>query len=316
MLETLINHRPSRKTDGSDAAMVSRINKLLQYVEDPKHPSLGVLLNLQKFTGLWHPDLKSTKARLKLLFYYIITAFFVSQYVKCAIYFNTESLNLILRYLPFHMGVLKTCVFQKDHKYWEELVKYISSVERKQSVEKDEEQDRIIKGYIRHSRRITYSFFTMAFFTNFAVFSEPYQNNQVTENGSIYNYLFDGYTPFPRVSPGYYCSMFIQTVFGYMMTLYIITWDMTTVTIMIFFVGQLRMCSLYCSRIISVKNFKQSERNIAECHQFYSTLVLHLKKFNALVSPVMFVYLIIISLNLGVCIKQVAEVSTSVFLTK
>lgn len=289
--------------------MFPKINQLLQLLEDPEHPCLGPILRMQSFVGLWHPDLKPLKPRLKLIFFYIIIAFFFSQYIKCAIHFNPESIKLILQYAPFHIGVVKACLFQKDYKSWEELVQFISSVERKHTIEKDAELDRITKDYIRWSRRVTYFFVLLAFFSNITIFAEPYQKNQVTDNGTTYLYLFDGYTSFQREPPAYYYSMFIQTVFGYMVSMYVVVWDMTTVTIMIFFVGQLRICSLFCSRVIDVQNAANSQINIAKCHEFHTMLVMYQKKFNILISPVMFLYLVIISVNLGVCIIQIAEVS-------
>lgn len=290
------------------AAMSSIIHKLIQLVEDPKHPSLGILLPILSFVGLWHPNIKSLKSRLKLFLIYITIAFLISQYVKCILFFSMGSLKLILQYAPFHLGIVKTCFFHKDYKFWNELVKYISSTECKQSMQNDEEQNKIIKAYIRWSRSVTYFFIILAFFADISLFAEPYQHNQVTENSTVYVYIFDGYTPFGKEPPGYYYSMAIQTVFGYVMSTCIVVWDMTTVTIMIFFVGQLRLCSLYCSRVIEA-NVATSQKNIAECHEFHTTLVLYQKKFNALISPVMFLYVIIVAVNLGVCIKQIAEVS-------
>lgn len=236
-------------------------------------------------------------------------SFFSTIYIKFALNLSLESFKVILKHTPFHMGVVKSCVFQKDYRAWEELVRYVSSVERKHMAQK--EQTKIMKEYILRSRNMTIFFFLLAFFTNLAIFTEPYQKNQVTENGSVYNYLFEGYSPFEKEPPGYYYSMFFQTIFGYVMSLYVVCWDMTTITIMIFFFGQLRISSHNCSRVIDVNSARNTLRKIAECHEFHTKLVLHQKKFNALISPVMFIYIIIISINLGVCIVELVEVSTT-----
>lgn len=251
-----------------------KLTKILKFLEDPKHPCLGLHIRCLSFIGLWHPDTNSTKARIKLTFFYLTIAFFVSQYIKCLIKFDTDSLTLILQYAPFHMGVAKACLFQRNYKRWERLIRFISSEELNEISTKDEKQVGIIRGYIKRSRYVTYFFFTLGFFTNFAIFSEPYQKNQIVENGTnIYLYIFDGYTPFPKEPPGYYFSMFIQTFVGHVMSACVMSWDMLVISIMIFFAGQLRISRLFCKRVVDPNNAQESYRNIAECHRFHVTLV-------------------------------------------
>nr|CUQ99415.1 Olfactory receptor 35 [Manduca sexta] len=284
------------------------IEKILSFLEDPRYPSVGPHIRLLSLTGLWHPDLKSPKSRFKIIIFLVTVAFFLSQYVKCIIKFNTDDLKLILQYAPSHMGIIKTCLFQKDYKIWEELIDFISSVELKQISRKDENLDKVMKAYIRRNRRVSYFFWALAFFSNFSIFTEPYQKNNFNVNGtSTYLYIFDGYTPFSREPNGYYFSMCIQTMLGHIVSAYVIAWDTLVVSIMIFFAGQLKITRLYCTRMITANN-EESHRNIAECHRFHTSLVKYQKTFNCLISSVMFVYLVVISVNLGVCIKQIAEI--------
>lgn len=282
-------------------------HKKHKFQADPEHPSLGFLLRMLSFSGVWHPELKSLKSRLKLLFFYTTLAYFCLQYVKCALNFSTNSLKALLQNTPFHLGVVKCLFFQKDYKSWVELFDTISSVERKQ-YNSNEEQQKVIKNYLSQSRRVTRLFFAMAVVADITIFTEPYLRNQ-REMG-VYHYIFSTYTPFSRQPPGYYCTMLFQTIFGFVMSFYVACWDMLTVTIMIYLAGQLRVCGLYCSSIIDVKSEESSRRNIAECHKFHRSVVMTWTKFHSLICPVMCVYVVIISVNLGVCIIQMAEVST------
>lgn len=253
---------------------MSKLEKILNILEDTRYPCLGPHIRLLSFLGIWHPDTKSTTTRMKLAFFYFTVSFFVSQYIKCLIKFDVDSIKLILQYAPFHMGIVKTCLFQINYKRWERLIKFISDEELHQISNNDEKQDGIISDYIKRSRKVTYFFLVLAFFSNFSIFAEPYQKNQISENGtSVYVYMFDGYTPFAREPPGYYYSMCIQTVVGYMMSAWIVSWDLLVVSIMIFFAGQLRMSGLFCKRAIDLNNSQKSHRNIAECHRFHITLI-------------------------------------------
>lgn len=254
--------------------MFSSLIKFFNFLEDPEHPCLGPHIWLLKLTGQYHPELKTLKARIKLVLYYIAIIFFFSQYIRCALSFNGASIQLILQYAPFHMGVAKTCFFQKNHNEWVRLIKYISEVEIKQRSMRDDKTEGIMKQYIKRSRRVTYFFWGLAFFSNFSIFTEPYQKNQIVENGTnVYLVIFDGYTPFEREPPGYYFSMATQTVLGYMMSTYVVSWDMLTVSIMIFFVGQLKISRWNCTNVIDLQSKLSSHVNIAECHRFHTRLV-------------------------------------------
>nr|AZB49440.1 olfactory receptor 26 [Heortia vitessoides] len=279
------------------------------FLEDPRYPSVGPHLRLLGLTGLWHPDDHSKVTKFKRFLFYVTITFFFSQYVKCLINFNAKSLMLILQYAPFHMGIVKTCFFQKDYEKWEKFISYMSSIERKQKASGDKTINSILDEYITRGRRVSYFFWALAFFSNFSIFTEPYQKNQVNENGSgVYLKIFDGYIPYSNEPPGYYVSMVIQTFLGHIVSAYVVGWDTLVCTVMIFFAGQQKISKLCCSRMKVYDNPEQTHRNIVNCHHFHITLVQHQKIFNGLISPAMFVYLVVISVNLGVCIIQIAQI--------
>nr|QIJ45800.1 olfactory receptor [Glyphodes pyloalis] len=280
------------------------LSKLLSLLEDPRYPSVGPHLRLLGLTGIWQPK----KTKIKQCIFYITVGFFFSQYVKCVIKFHPVPLKLILQYAPFHLGVVKACFFQKDFKKWKSIIDYVSDVECKEIAGRNDEKLRIITEYIKRSRKITYFFWALAFFSNFAIFSEPYQKNQAGTNGTgVYLKVLDGYTPFSDEPPGYYFSMLVQTVLGHMMSVYVVGWDTLVLTIMIFLKGQLRIMRLNYANIIDVKDADKSRNNIMKCHRFHVTFVKYQKLFNSLISPAMFVYLILVSVNLGVCIIEIAQ---------
>lgn len=253
------------------AKLSNWIKKILNVLEDPKYPSVGPHLRFLGLAGLWHP-IKTPLTNLKLVLFYITITFFFSQYVKCLISFNPDSLQLILKHAPFHMGIVKACFFYKDYKSWEKLIEYTSDVEHSQLAKNEDPVNNIIKSYILRNRIVSYFFWALAFLSNITIFSEPYQQNIIIENGtSTYLYIFDGYTPFSKEPPGYYASMFIQTVLGYTVSIYVICWDNLVVSLMIFFAGQLKIVRYYCVHVI--KDNTDSHQNIAELHSFFITII-------------------------------------------
>ncbi|XP_068630393.1 odorant receptor 10-like [Battus philenor] len=281
---------------------------MLEFLENPLYPSLGPHLKLLGLTGIWRPEPKSSLTRFKSFIFYVTICYFLSQYVKCAIDFNKQSFELIMHYAPFHIGIVKSCFFLKDYAKWNLLIDYLSLVERKQIEENKKEEREIMKDYITRNRRVTCFFWTLAFLSNFSIFSEPYQKNRTIENGtSIYLNIFDGYTPFSREPPGYYGSMAIQTILGHVVSAYVVGWDTMVVCIMIYFAGQLKISRLYAKQTIT-NDLIQSHGNIEKCHKFYIELIKHHKIFASLIYSIMFIYLIVISINLGICIIQIVEV--------
>nr|WCC57613.1 odorant receptor 27 [Papilio polytes] len=281
---------------------------MFKFLTNSKHPSLGPHLYLLGLTGIWQPDEKTQFTRLKMIIFYIIVAFFSSQYMKCILYPKIESIQLILQYVPFHLGIVKACYFRRESKTWSSLVNFLSQVECKQIEGKEEKMITIVESYIQRNRRITYFFWALAFFSNFSIFSEPYAKNRIIENGtSIYLNIFDGFVPFGGEPPGYYISMAIQTILGHIVSAYVIGWDTMVASIMIFFAGQLKMSRSHAKEVVK-SDTVETHRSIANCHKFHVELVKHQRIFNGLISQVMFVYLIVISVNLGVCIIQIVEV--------
>lgn len=254
------------------------ISNVLGFLEDPRYPSVGPHLRLLGLIGLWHPNINSKITRFKQYLFFITIAFFFSQYIKCIIKFEPSYLKLILQYAPFHLGIVKSCFFQKDHKKWESLIDYISALERKEIAVGKKYSNAIITEYINRGRKVTYFFWGLAFFSNISIFTEPYQKNQINQNGtSVYLKIFDGYTPFGEVPPGYYASMLTQTFLGHIVSAYVVGWDTLVCTIMIFFAGQLKISRLNCVNVADIKNERITHYNIVICHRNHTTLVKYVR---------------------------------------
>ncbi|XP_063531924.1 odorant receptor 49b-like [Cydia strobilella] len=287
------------------------LQNMLKCLEDPEHPSMGPFLRFINLTGNWHPNMELKSTQFKQLVFYITMTFFFSQYLKCVIGLSLSALLFILKTLPFHMGTPKSIYFRKDHHLWQKLIDYISRTERRQLSDEDEEVIDVMDEYIRKSRRVIYLFWLMAICCNISLFTEPYQKNQVVENGTdTYVPVFHFYVPFNQeVPPGYYYSMVLQTIVGNIMSSYVISWDSLVMPTLIFFAGQLKISRVYCTKAIDPESKERSHQNIIECHRFHTTLIKHQKLFQKLISSVMFIYLIAVSINLGSSIIDISNAS-------
>nr|AST36397.1 putative odorant receptor OR35 [Cydia nigricana] len=284
---------------------------ILRCLEDPKHPSTGPCLRFINLTGNWHPNMKLKSTRFKQLVFYITMTLFFSQYLKCVIGLDLSALLFLLQTAPFHMGTPKSIFFRKNHVLWQKMIDYMSRTELEQLSDKDEEVRAVLDEYIRRARRVIYLYWSLVICGNISLFTEPYLKNQIVENGTdIYVPLFHFYLPWNQdVPPGYYYSMFLQTILGNIMSSYVISWDSLVISTFIFFIGQLKISRVYCTKVIDPESAERSHQNIIKCHRFHTTLVEYHKLFQKLISSVMFIYLIVVSANLGSCIIQISNAS-------
>nr|QEE82738.1 odorant receptor 20 [Conogethes pinicolalis] len=283
------------------------ISKLLNLIEDPRYPCLGPHIWMLNLGCLWNSKINKFK---KFTLYFAI-CFFISQYVKCVIKHKPSGLKLILRHTSFHLGIVKACFFLKNYKKWENLIDYISTIERNQIAEGNIDKMRIITEYIKRDRRITYFFWALGFIAILGIFTEPYLLNEKAINGTagVYVNVIDGYIPYGVEPPGYYIAMFIQTVLGFIVSAVVLGWDTLVCAIMICLCGQLKIMRWNCANMIDVNDTEKSRSNIAECHRKHVTLVMYQRLFNSLISPPMFIYLIVVSIYLGISIMEIVKLA-------
>ncbi|XP_026328945.1 odorant receptor 49b-like [Hyposmocoma kahamanoa] len=278
------------------------LRKILKILEDPKYPSIAPHLYLMSLTGLWHP-IRSIGAIIKRALFYITVALLFSQYVRIIIKFDNYSLNILLRYAPFHIGVIKAAHFLKNYNLWEDFITYIGSLEQKQLSGKDRVVNNLVNNYINYNRYVTYLFWTMSLVMCNWLISEFYQNPEKESNVEKF-VMFDVYAPFSEQPYAYGA---LQNMMAYLIGCYIVGWDTLVVAVIIFFNGQLKIAKHYCTNLIDGNNSEISHKNIADFHQHYIMLIKYQKTFNALISPIMFTYLVNVSVNLGFSIIEIFQ---------
>ncbi|XP_063532078.1 odorant receptor 49b-like [Cydia strobilella] len=287
------------------------LQNMLKCLEDPEHPSMGPFLRFMNLTGHWHPNMELKSTRFKQLVYYITMTFFCSQYLKCLISLDPSAFIFILQTVPFHLAIPRAVFFRKDHHLWQKLIDYMSRTELRQLSDEDGEVIDVMEEYIRRSRRVIYTFWFMVICVNTSLCIEPYEKNQIVENGTdIYVPFFQIYVPFNQeVPPGYYYSMALQTIIANIMSSYVISWDSLVISTFIFFAGQLKISRVYCTKVIDPESKERSHENIIKFHRFHTSLIEHQKLLQKLISSPMFIYFIVISSNLGYCIIQISKAS-------
>nr|WCC57449.1 odorant receptor 53.1 [Papilio glaucus] len=300
-------------------------NKIFKRLKDPDYPSLGPTLCGLKLWGMWQPK-KGIDRFIYNLVHIFAILFVLSQYVELWIIksdLESASRNLSVTMLS-SVCVVKAGTFVVWQKHWKYIFDYVSTLEKNQIDKKDSITNKIIKEYIAYSRKVTYIYWCIVTATVFSVILAPLASfislpidQQITNNGSkVYPEIMSSWEPFDKTHGfGYWTMILEQTIICFYGGGIVANYDSNAIVLMSFFSGQLKLLKLNCERAFEEKNTEinsdKSIDKIRESHEHHSNLIKYSKILNSLLSPVMFLYVIICSLMICASAVQLTTSGTS-----
>ncbi|XP_053616044.1 uncharacterized protein LOC128678485 [Plodia interpunctella] len=294
------------------------ISKFVSNLEDKRRPLLGPTLWGLKFWGLWQPE-KGIISNIYNLIHIAAILFVVSQYIEL---WNIRSdLTLALQNLSVSMlstvCVVKASTFVCWQKSWREIITYVSSLEVSQLSTKDKNTERIISNYTKYSRRVTNFYWNLVAGTVLTLILAPLATILISSrNGSTsYPEIMSSWAPFDRKNWfGYWVVYVEQAMSCFYGGGIVAAYDTNAVVLMNFFAGQMELLSINCSRLFeNSQELSDSEaiRKIQEYHMQHLLLIKHIKILNSVLSPVMFLYVVICSLMICASGIQITMKSTT-----
>nr|QLI62060.1 odorant receptor 17 [Streltzoviella insularis] len=310
------------------------VKTLTERLEDPERPFLGPHYWLTKKIGLFLP-----KSKLGIVTSYVIheivTYFVVTQYIELyklivlkadvdILLFNVRSSMLSV------VCIVKSNSFLYWQSKWHDLFEYVTETDKFERETQDEVRVSIINNYTNYCRRITNVYWSLVIFTNFTVIFTPLmkymtlsdEHLKAIENGTeMFPHVFSAWTPFidKEHSPGCWITILYHAIICSLGTLMVISYDMNAVVIMVFFGGKLLLFRERCKQLFDSDEAGLSDeevRNrIRDLHLTYVRLVKYFNLFNSLLSPVMFLYVVMCSLVLCASIYQLTS-SKDTMMTK
>ncbi|XP_045779424.1 uncharacterized protein LOC123876991 isoform X2 [Maniola jurtina] len=299
--------------------------EFLTKLEDTANPLLGpTLWGLQKW-GMWQP-----KAGINRVIYNIIhllaILFVLSQYVE--LWLIRSNMNMAMRNLSVTMlstvCVIKAGTFIMWQKYWRQVVSYVSSTEKYQLKKRDVKAKRIIQGYIAYSRKVTYFYWGLVAATVLTVILAPLavylsssESHKLVRNETVsYPEIMSSWAPFDKSQGlGYWTMVVVQTLICFYGGGIVANYDSNAVVLMTFFAGQLDLLKLKCSLLFGdgqeYISYQDAVKRIRDCHQHHVLLVKYSKIMNSLLSPVLFLYVIICSLMICASAVQLTTDGTT-----
>ncbi|XP_028025340.1 odorant receptor 4-like [Bombyx mandarina] len=295
----------------------------LPHLENPDYPSLGPTLKGLKYWGMWQSG--GIKRILYNSIHAFATFFVITQYVELWIIRN--NVELALRNLSVTMlstvCVVKAGTFVCWQKYWSGIIGFVSNLEKEQLSKNDAATQAAIVKYIKYSRRVTYFYWSLVTATVFTVILAPLvgflssPERELIANGTLpYPEIMSSWVPFDRSRGfGYWVTALVHTLICFYGGGVVANYDSNAVVLMTFFAGQMKLLSINCSRLFDDGNEiisnNEAMKRIKECHYHHVYLVRFSTIFNSLMSPVLFLYVIICSLMLCASAVQLTTDGTS-----
>ncbi|XP_069361940.1 odorant receptor 82a-like isoform X4 [Maniola hyperantus] len=252
--------------------------------------------------------------------------FVLSQYVE--LWLIRSNMNMAMRNLSVTMlstvCVIKAGTFIMWQKYWRQVVSYVSSTEKDQLSKRDVKAMRIIQGYIAYSRKVTYFYWALVAATVFTVILAPLavylsssKSHKLIRNETVsYPEIMSSWAPFDKSQGlGYWTMVVVQTLICFYGGGIVANYDSNAVVLMTFFAGQLDLLKLKCSLLFGDGeediSYRDAVKRIRDCHQHHVLLVKYSKIMNSLLSPVLFLYVIICSLMICASAVQLTTDGTT-----
>ncbi|CAK1594043.1 unnamed protein product [Parnassius mnemosyne] len=294
-------------------------------LENPHHPLLGpTLFGLEKW-GMWQPK-KGIISTVYNLIHLFAILFVLSQYVE--LWIIRSNLELALKNLSISMlstvCVVKASTFVFWQKQWKSVIEYVSTLERAQLKKNDKITNNILKDYTRYSRKVTYFYWCLVAATVFAVILAPLTSyisspilQELIRNGTVaYPEIMSSWLPFDKTKGlGYWAQVIEQSLICFYGGGIVANYDSNAVVLMTFFAGQMKLLKANCERLFEENNrhvnFQVYVDRIRECHHHHINLVKYATILNSLMSPVMFLYVIICSLMICSSAVQLTTDSTT-----
>ncbi|XP_028167482.1 LOW QUALITY PROTEIN: uncharacterized protein LOC114357887 [Ostrinia furnacalis] len=300
------------------------ITKFLQSFEDPDKPFYGPNFWILTKTGLILPENKIAKA-LYILMHEIVAFFVFTQYIE--LYIIRSNLDLVLTNLRISMlsvvCVVKANTFVFWQEKWNKIIDYLTEADSVERYSNDPERKKIIDKYTNYSRRVTYTYWVLVFITLATTIGSPFIHfvsasyRESLRNGTeLFPHILSSWMPIDKNhSPG----IFITIVWHFTVTSYgaliMSSYDTSIMVIMVFFGGKLDVLRERCKQMLGTGEVELSDDEVAarvrELHNTHVLIMKHLRLFDSVLSPVMFVYVVMCSLMLCASAYQLTSATNA-----
>nr|WCC57576.1 odorant receptor 54 [Papilio memnon] len=297
---------------------LNNVLEALKIFEDPNHPLLGPnIYGLQTF-GLLHHRNKYIRLFFKA-FHMCSFVFVISQIIELYLMrndFNKVLLNISVTALSF-IALCKTISCLVLQSRLQKVIDDIRKEEQTLLILNNSFEIKLMKNYINYTRLITYLYWLVVLITNIVTIIAPFVKYATTS--SYIEKITNGTEPYPQIlsswfpfdnneMPGYVFATIIHVLMTTQGAGVVAVYDTNAVAIMTFLKGQFIILKEKSRRIFGDKDdtLTKSEifMRIKECHRHHNYLEGLYSTFNSMISPVMYLYVLVCSINICCSVVQ------------
>ncbi|XP_059051791.1 odorant receptor Or2-like [Achroia grisella] len=300
--------------------LLRKIMSFAKGLEDSEHPLLGPNLKGLYWCGCWRDSNKLRNTLYNLAVICAVT-FITSEIIE--VYCLRSDINKMLYSISVSIlsviSASKNIHFTLNQGKLKMLVNLISTYEISNLNKIEDDTIKEIKKYTKYARVVTYTYWILVFATNIGMIVTPlikYASavyNVDVDSSEMYPEIISSWFPFDKTKkPGYIIASVIHILMSTYGALAIGACDMFAITVLTFIKGQLIILNKKCIKIFASDN--NSESNILEairdCHGRHNILLKIYRLYDSLLSPVMYIYVLICSVM--ICCNVVQFTSTDI----
>ncbi|XP_037965046.2 uncharacterized protein LOC119691498 [Plutella xylostella] len=290
------------------------IGQIAAYIDDyfthPDYPSMSIAIVFLRMIKLWRP------AKIYYLIPFFMSLIFLSQVVYVLI--SDQPLRYFLNIFQtgfFHLGLAKVAFYFYNHQKWLNIIYWLSDLERTQL--QDPHLKPIVLRYIRYGRILNAVIYPFCFI----VFALNYGENylmvaiQMESKGEIDPTYITFFWLWPteplKGKLIVYPYVTLQWFYAFGGVSYLMAFDGICVSVMMGLAGQIQVLHEMFRRALDTDVEEQQKRNLTNCYKRYIELVEKHETCNAIMSPVLFMYLLVASINMGMILYSLPSLEKS-----
>lgn len=229
-------------------------------LEDPQRPLLGPNYWFLGIMGLVLPKNPIKKMLYKLL-HAIATVFVVTQFVE--LFEGRSDLDLVITNLKISMLSLVCVVKSNTYVLWQDrwidVIDYITAADKEERDDADEIRTKILKGYTRYCRIITYLYWFLVFLTFLTVTGTPLLifisssafRDRFRDGTEPFPHIFSSWMPFDKFSwPGNWITVAWHAFICAYGAAIVASYDVSAVVMMVFIGGKLDLMRERCKQLL------------------------------------------------------------------
>nr|QZA75631.1 odorant receptor 35 [Plutella xylostella] len=286
-----------------------------EYFTDPEFPSLSFPIVYVKLLKLWDAP----------RIYYAIPWSLALALVSQVIYipFSGRPLHFFVNMFQtgfFHLGLTKLAFFFWNWDRWNKIIYWLSGLEREQL--KDEQLKTIVSSYIKYNKRTTWYFWLCGMGTFFVNYGENFisvivqmETTGVVDPTYVSFFWLWPTEPMTGGRLNVYLYLGFQFIYAWGGVSYLLVFDSMSVSVMMTLAGQLEVLRDMFRTALDEDTEEKQHESLIKCYKRYIDILDTHKLSNELMSPVLFLYLLVASINMSLILFSLPKLGLSATIT-